>query len=370
MTTNTVLRPIAGRAALHRRYAGAFSLVELLTVIFIISLLIGILIPSLSAARSAAKKSKTNSDLKALTTALELFHNDNEREFPHTNGYPPSWSHPPFPGWSDFRPHEGQFPFLQETPVVYGAHWLPAMLLGLDNLGFVQRSSVPHALRDEPWMWYSPEPEGSGSRPLSRAQFYIEPEGVRTIPTRNLRGRRPTEGDFFPDWDDMRDLPVMVDAFEQPILYYVANRHGRTSNMVEDVHDENNIYTGDDQEEGPPFYFHQDNVGFTGYATEGGGDEPGWDFGRGTHALANPGDAVTADHMMDEENRETFARFILDRMILRTIGRMIEDDDASDPPSTMPLNPTNPDSYILISAGADGRYGTGDDIANFPLTAE
>jgi hypothetical protein len=27
--------------------------------------------------------------------------------------------------------------------------------------------------------------------------------------------------------------------------------------------------------------------------------------------------------------------------------------------------PYRPDSYILISAGADGLYGTGDDITNF-----
>jgi len=29
------------------------------------------------------------------------------------------------------------------------------------------------------------------------------------------------------------------------------------------------------------------------------------------------------------------------------------------------LEPARADSYLLISAGADGRYGTADDIANF-----
>ena len=147
MTPSYARRRAVGGAPRHRRCALAFSLVELLTVIFIISLLIGILIPSLGAARNAAKKSKTNSDIRAIGTAIELFKNDNEREFPHTNGYPPSFAHPPIKGYS-FDAHLGQFPFLEDVsdsnpPVVYGAHWLPAMLMGVDNLGYVKRSSVP-----------------------------------------------------------------------------------------------------------------------------------------------------------------------------------------------------------------------------------
>jgi len=37
----------------------------------------------------------------------------------------------------------------------------------------------------------------------------------------------------------------------------------------------------------------------------------------------------------------------------------------SDPKVTSTPWPYRPDSYILISAGADGRYGTADDITNF-----
>ena len=97
------------------RTASAFSLVELLTVIFIISILIGILIPSLGAARSAAKKTKTSSDLKSIGVALDLFRNDNERDFPLTNGYPPSFAHPPISRNYIFEPWNGQFPFHELT---------------------------------------------------------------------------------------------------------------------------------------------------------------------------------------------------------------------------------------------------------------
>ncbi len=34
------------------------------------------------------------------------------------------------------------------------------------------------------------------------------------------------------------------------------------------------------------------------------------------------------------------------------------------------LRPVNADSFLLISAGVDGRYGTNDDITNFPLAVE
>ena len=72
------------------RRCRAFSLVELLTVMFIISALIAILVPSLNAARNSAKKTSTIATLNALKGGLDLFRNDNERQFARTNGYPPS----------------------------------------------------------------------------------------------------------------------------------------------------------------------------------------------------------------------------------------------------------------------------------------
>ena len=166
----------------------------------------------------------------------------------------------------------------------------------------------------------------------------------------------------------MRHLPVIVDDFSQPILYYVANANGRPTNIVEDERDEKNEYTGGDQREGPPYYFHQDNQLFTGTK-----DEPGWDFD-GEHAIADSGANLNADELSDPENlesRNTFARFILDRTLLRSLEAQREQDDGDTTikPGT-PLRPVNPDSYLLISAGVDGRYGTSDDVTNFPLAVE
>ena len=139
-----------------------FSLVELLTVIFIIALLIGILVPSLNAARNAAKKTSSKSVLNSVGVGLEMFKNENGSDFPQSNGYPPSFVHPPLTAFTaQFganEANEGKFPYLEGYPIVYGAQWLPAMLMGLDNQGLIKRSAVPRQTPPlAPERWYTPE---------------------------------------------------------------------------------------------------------------------------------------------------------------------------------------------------------------------
>lgn len=339
-----------------------FTLVELLTVMFIISMLIAILIPALNGARNAAKKSSTKATFNAVKIGMDLFKNDHERDFPWTRGYPPSFAHPPLRG-VDFESHLGEFPFIKDFPVITGAHWLPMMLIGLDGQGYVKRSTVPQVanLRKEPWKWYDAEPNGGGSRPLERMQLYVDPGGLRTIPTVELPGRRNPDL-FDQDWEKMKHLPVIVDPFDQPILYYAANANGRTSNMVGDKRDENNDYSQGTQQDGPPFYFHEDNAPFTGTGIEP--DKIGWDFGGGAHAIAEPGEALTAEDITLEEHRDTFARFLLERKLYQTI--LTEENSIA----ARPLTPVGRDSYLLISAGVDGQYGTNDDITNFPTSVD
>src|SRR3989304_3794224 len=70
--TNRVIQHSAFPIPHSRR---GFSLVELLTVIFIIGLLIAILVPSLSAARNATKKMTTAKALDSIKVGLEMFQN-------------------------------------------------------------------------------------------------------------------------------------------------------------------------------------------------------------------------------------------------------------------------------------------------------
>lgn len=354
-----------------RHRVTAFTLVELLAVIFIISLLIAILIPSVNAARTAAKKAVVKSTLRTISSALEMFKNDHGDDFRQTNGYPPSFSHPHIHGdggSETFQAYLGEFPFRPvEPPVkptVYGAHWLPAMLMGADSQGYVKRSSVPRAdnLRQEPWRWYLPDPLGTG-RPLERSPLYLDPSGVRTVKTASLPGNPPeTNGELFPDWDEMESLPVIVDAFEQPILYYVASAHGQTTNMVEKKHDEDNAYTGGVQRTGIPFYFHQDNEGFTGNDTL-----DGWKFasrtqrsGEPIHPIGQSGADLVAAELLDEP--ETFAAYILDRQVERRLRQSTTSTSAT----LTSLRPVNADTFLLITAGPDGRFGTSDDVTNLP----
>lgn len=367
MTVNQTQHAADPHTRRRCRRVTAFSLVELLTVVFIISLLIGILIPSINAARTSAKKLVTKKTIDTITVGLELFKNDAGVDFRQTNGYPPSFAHPKLAGYP-FNAFEGRFPFLpgdsasSPLPVVYGAHWLPAMLMGADNLGYVKRSNVPNKedIRKEPWRWYRADPFGQGAegRILDRMDLYLNPDDVPTLPTKKLTGRPPQaveeEGSsLFPDWKTMSHLPVIVDKFDQPILYYVANTHGQTQNMVEGVRTEDGKYAGGAQQIGVPYYFHQDNEGFTGIeGTEG------WDFGnpRKEHAIGTSGADLAAQAVVDPDNRDTFARYILDRKVATIL---MEE-------RTAPLRPVNADTFLLISAGPDGRYGTADDVSNLP----
>lgn len=346
----------------------AFTLIELLTVMFIIGVLIAILVPSLGSARNTAKKTKTQTQLKSIAVGLDMFKNSHERDFRQTNGYPPSYAHPPIPGYT-FDPIEGEFPFLvQDPPRAYGAHWLPAMLMGVDQGGYVKRSSVPKKdnLRTQPWRWYEPDPLSTG-KPLERMDYYVDPDAVKTVRTRDLDGKPNL--DFFPGWgtdNSASSLPVMVDAFDQPILYYVASTNGQGKNLVAEERNKENVYVGGVQEEGPAYYFHQDNAGFTGDR-----EKPGWDFGNGAHPLAESGEKLTAETISDPttpEVRNTFAWFVLDKKQEREFrdkrqeGKTIE--------AKTPLRASNPDQYLLISPGVDGLYGTLDDITNFPLSVD
>jgi prepilin-type N-terminal cleavage/methylation domain-containing protein len=353
------------RSAVRSQARGGFSLVELLTVIFIIALLIGILIPSLNAARNAAKKTSSKSMLNSVGVGLEMFKNDNGPDFPQTNGYPPSFSHPPLSAFNyGFDANLGEFPFIDGNPVVYGAQWLPAMLMGVDNQGFIKKSAVPRlATPLEVWKWYTPE-----AMITERAPLYVSPENAPIRKTEQLPGRKPESSEFFPNWDQMKLLPFFVDAWDQAILYSASNTAGKATNMVENSHNPENSYDTGEQGKGPPFYFHKDNEGFTGRSDTNDPDAAiaGWDFANsgGKHAISFSGADLTADLIIKLENKNSFAHYTVDRKIYSNLLTLDEQRKPIDPKT--PLRPVNAQSFLLVSPGVDGKYGTNDDVSNIP----
>lgn len=340
----------------------AFTLIELLTVVFILGLLVAILVPSLTAARRAAKTASSKATISAISTGLEMFKNENERDYQRTNGYPPSFTHPVLLNdagtkvFTEMDGAQGRLPYIQSKPRVYGAHWLPMMLLGADMNGYIRPDSVPPVRRATPWDWYQPDSNG---QLLPRQTMYLDPSKARLTATENLPGAPPTGGllsSGFPDWDEMKQLPVFVDSFETPILYYASNRGASTRNLVEDEHKDTNDYS---DEGGPPFYFHQDNRGFTGFSPNlnGSGGFEGWRFTRSNeHTLRITGHLLNGSNI--EQNPDTFAGYLYDRTAFESVR------NTPGPKDRLPLRARNADTYILISPGADALYGTADDVSN------
>src|SRR6478672_8403423 len=64
------------------RKAGAFTLVELLVVIGIIAVLIGILLPALSKARTSSQALKCSSNMRQLVLATHMFANEHAGYLP------------------------------------------------------------------------------------------------------------------------------------------------------------------------------------------------------------------------------------------------------------------------------------------------
>ena len=77
----------------------------------------------------------------------------------------------------------------------------------------------------------------------------------------------------------------------------------------------------------------------------------GMNFGTGLHPLSNVVGSLTGTSTQADIEAAAFDR---------SFERYIWDDTVSGR-----LTPVKPDTFILISAGPDRLYGTGDDVTNF-----
>lgn len=324
-----------------------FTLVELLAVIAIISLLIAVLVPSISAARTAAKKATTKARIDAIGKGAELFNGE-------SGAYPQSRGNSPFHAVS-------QFESANSNPL-FGAQWIALQLSGADLRGWVKPVISNDAVNPDEQVidaddwneWYSIDPD----KPYTRSGPYVDASQGKVASTVN----RLIEQARIQDFDSKiivapngsrnfgtGDVPVYLDAWERPLLYYRANP-GTDAPFTTGNPGNRQFTMGR--------YDQTDNGGFTG--SEGQDGFRTTSFKPMQFDAQTGGDHVLANFNYQRDDTElpepdSFEGWLTDRGLFEQTKR---GNDGR-------IWPYNADTFLLISAGKDGRFGTPDDVANY-----
>ena len=289
-------------------------MMEMLIVLGILMLLVGLLIPALTAVKNVAKETKQKAQFSTIELALASFKNDH-------GDYPPSdWTLPPNPA-SNYC----------------GSQKLAEALLGWDLLGFHPNSAWRADGFDATGGFGTYDPtksrdldgDGIPDTMNERKEPYLE---LGTTSAFKLRDLYRTNA----NWTLAPDTYVLCDAFTNnkimlaatgktarvgaPILYYRANTSQQFMRGRYNVQDNDALILMD------------------------------WEADRNSSSMPHP--------LNDPTNQYQF--FYGTANAADGIVGYIQDPKIEASPW-----PYRPDSYLLISAGADGLYGTPDDIRNF-----
>jgi hypothetical protein len=144
--------------------------------------------------------------------------------------------------------------------------------------------------------------------------------------------------------------PCFLDSFDQPILYYRATPANSTymaTNLRFDPSAPNPLARG--------IYNLVDNYRIAGWTTGSGEPIRGMDFGHGLLTTTN------TYHYLSLLGNPTNPN---DPSVGPSFSRTIWNPNVVAPGV---FRPYNDQSFILLSAGQDGVFGTSDDIANFEV---
>lgn len=361
------------------RRRAAFTLVELLTVVAIVGLLVAVLIPAISTVRSRGRVTSTGATIATLSTALETFRSDAQCG----GEYPPSASDVvqtfgrtglTYRVQNPYAPANGP-PTLPNMPMS-GAGLLYWALLGADGLGTAGFSAVRTT---SPYWGASTDSRSGGAyeidapagRPRQR-RFgpYVDGSAMRVSHSNSSLNvaqdpdYTPPRGQHFEidvETEAARALgqlpkprfyPMFLDAFGGPILYFRADAAGMAA-----VDFSPNDRQADGAGRG--VFHYRDNSELLSQREAALVLRPN---GRG-HPLdvasvspQNPDAFYPNDaNAFDLSDRALAGRLAADFRFAAYVRKE----------STSRLEAQNSGSYLLISAGEDGLFGTADDVANF-----
>ncbi len=276
----------------------AFTIVELLTVMSIIVILIGLLVPALNQVRKFAKEVRQEAQFNSINVAIELFNS----EF---DGFPDSGA-------------EGT-----DGELYCGAMKLGEAMVGQDLMGFHLDSIFRSDGTDYSGKSLYTNTSSAAVDTTARKGPYLPIENANAY---RLEDIYENAGNFTSTHFVLCDVFGRVThrgtgrKIGMPILYYKANTANIKHNR-ENPDDPDNIYNYRDNQDllmlGKPF---------------------------------DPPSAGGLPHRLAIENGQAGVRFYMN-----TWNEQV----------TTASRPYRSDTYILISAGNDGEYGTADDICNF-----
>jgi len=287
-----------------------FTLVELLVVIGIIALLMAISMPVLRKVRIASKVTMDSAAINSMGIGLESFKND-------IGYYPPS-SPLPMNVSFDLIKTSGDPGADSESQPDTGAHRLFEALCGVDTLGYEKKGH--YETSDGSGTYREQDIAGT---PVAKDHFGNLIEAKRWGPYLELKN--VNFGPVSKGYKDGSDYGVensnnvflsKIDKeVDRPVLYYRANKRGRTIRDIYDV---------------------DDNIRLTRISVAG------------------------ASYHTDFNTRSKFTQYLWDP----TTGFGTTDEDKL---NSTAARPYNKDTFVLINAGPDGFYGTYDDITNFKV---
>lgn len=304
------MKPVAKQT----RHPGAFTIVELLTVMSIIVILIGLLIPALNKVKQYATNVKQRAQFHSIEAAMELF----DSQF---GSYPDS---------------SYTAPGVTGTLAYCGAEKLAEAMMGQDLMGFHPDSVF--------------RSDGTGIRTLANG-------ATSTVQLYNSTTISARLGAFLP-LENANAYPLHELYTDPGNLDYTGTVAPANSNwhyVLCDVYNRvTNSRTG--RKVGMPVLYYKANTS------------------KQSHDLTNPNNE---DNIYNYRDNSELLRLGIPGGVAGQIHRLLSHTGTRPEiegerfywnirNDKVAINrPYRADSYILISAGWDGEYGTADDICNF-----